>query len=469
MAEVEKSQLLALLRCLTTKELKEVRKFLISPLFNQRKDVVDLFDLLIKKIKKGKLDFNKEQIFLRIYPSKKFNAQGLRQVQSWLQKLIEKYLAYQSFMDNDIEVKLKMLTIFRERNLPRHLQKSINEIENLLGSTKLRNVEYYQNSFALDFEKQIASSTKRMSARNFEALSKNLDYAFIVKKLHQACLTVAHQAVYHFEIDQGILSEILAYIEKKNLKDNPSIASYWYCYMALSHPEEKELFTHFKNLLLEHQQRFSKTELRDLYLLAINYCIRRLNDGDKYFAREGFSLYQTALASDLLLLDEVMSRFTFRNIVAIGLKIKEYDWVEKFINEYQPFLEEAYKESAYALNLATLEYDRNNLNLVLQHLQVADHKDLLMNLSAKTLAAKTYFELDEIMLLESHLQTMQIFIQRKKVIGYHRKNYLNFIRYLKKIISLPEFAKDKKWSLREKILAEEILTEKEWLIAKIQF
>ena len=34
-----------------------------------------------------------------------------------------------------------------------------------------------------------------------------------------------------------------------------------------------------------------------------------------------------------------MSRFTYKNIVALGLGLKEFDWVEKFIADWQPRLE----------------------------------------------------------------------------------------------------------------------------------
>jgi len=468
MQEVSKSQLFSLIECLKAKEIRELRKFLNSPMFNQREDVVELFEFLIKKIKKGNLKFDKKKLFVKIYPKKKFDPQGLRQLQSWLQKLIEKYLAYQSFMTDKLEVKLKLASVFRERNLSKHLQKTIKETETILKNTKIRNAEYYQSSFALDFEKHLSSASKRMATRNFEALAENLDHAFIIKKLQQACLTVAHQTVYKSEINQGLLEDILIYIEKNELKENSTIATYWYCYNALSYPNQKKLFTQFKSLLLPNQDRFPKNELRDLSLLAINYCIRKLNDGDKFFVKEGFSLYQMALKTNLLFLDGVMSRFTFRNIVAIGLKIKEYDWVENFIHEYHTYLETEYKESSYAINMASLEYGRNNLNKVLDYLQLTDHQDLLMNLSAKTLAAKTYFELNEMMLLDSHLHTMKVYIQRKKIIGYHRKNYLNFIRYLKRLVYLPTFEKEKKQILLEKIQSEEILTQKDWLIEKMQ-
>ena len=81
---------------------------------------------------------------------------------------------------------------------------------------------------------------------------------------------------------------------------------------------------------------------------------------------------------------------------------------------------------------------------------------------------KIYFELKEFTLLESHLDTMKVFIRRKKVIGYHQTNYLNIVRFTKKILTTNLFDKSKKTKLREEIENEKILTEKEWLLEQLE-
>ncbi|MEM9918751.1 MAG: hypothetical protein AAF990_11680, partial [Bacteroidota bacterium] len=265
----------------------------------------------------------------------------------------------------------------------------------------------------------------------------------------------------------GMFKEILSYIDQKGLTENPTVDTYLNCYRALTNPEREDYFFRFRNLLVQNADRFSLDELRNLYLLAINFCIRRLNEGHKTFAREGLDLYKNALQSEVLFLNGILSRFTFQNIVAMGLKVEEFSWVESFIKHYQNHLEEEHKQSTYAFNMAMLAYGRKNLDEALSLLQLADYKDLLMNLSAKTLAAKIYYELEENMLLDSHLQTMLVFIRRKKVIGYHRKNYLNFIKYLNKLIKVSPFQKSKYIDLEKAIAAESILTEKEWLLKMI--
>lgn len=462
-----RNQVFFLLKTLNVKEVREMKKFLKSPFFNQRKDVTIVFDFLMGKIQKGKAIPAKDRIFSKVYPDKKFDAQVFRQLMSWLQQLVEKYLAYQVMMKDELSVKLKLATVFRERELPRHNQKIIKSVESQLEKTKYRNADFYQHSFALEQEKYLSASIKRMTARNFHSLSEDLNIAFIIQKLQQACRLVAHQAVYNFDLELGLLPEVLEYIQKNRLENNPTIAAYQYCYFALIYPERIDYFSKFKKILFENTEKFPAPELRDLYLLAINFCIRRLNKGYREFAQEGLNLYQKGIEIKVLFINGILSRFTFQNIVAMGLKVKELDWVEQFILSYHQSLEIGYQESTYALNMALLEYNRKNLDAVLPLLQRADYKDLLMNLSAKTLAAKVYYELDEDLLLDAHLHTMQIYIRRKKVIGYHRENYLNFIRYLKKMVAARNSLKPEIESILNAVQKEKVLTQKEWFLEKL--
>ena len=86
----------------------------------------------------------------------------------------------------------------------------------------------------------------------------------------------------------------------------------------------------------------------------------------------------------------------------------------------------------------------------------------------KTLLLKIYYELDEFDLLQAHLDAMQNYILRKKVIGYHKTNYLNTIRYTKRLLSLNYYDKVSIKKLRKKLDEEEILTEKRWMLSQLE-
>ncbi len=101
-------------------------------------------------------------------------------------------------------------------------------------------------------------------------------------------------------------------------------------------------------------------------------------------------------------------------------------------------------------------------------LQEADYKDLINNLIAKTLLLKIYYETDEYDALDAHLQSMQRFISRQRVIGYHRDNYLNIVRYTRRLMQLRFSDSAEIMLFRSQIDSVSPLTEKEWFVEMIR-
>jgi len=94
--------------------------------------------------------------------------------------------------------------------------------------------------------------------------------------------------------------------------------------------------------------------------------------------------------------------------------------------------------------------------------------DLLLNLSAKTIAMKIYYELEAFDLLYSHLEAMKKFISRKELIAYHKKNYLNTIKFTKKLLELPISNRSIKEKLRIEIETTASIAEKRWLLSQLK-
>ena len=176
------------------------------------------------------------------------------------------------------------------------------------------------------------------------------------------------------------------------------------------------------------------------------------------------ALYKTGLSNGYLFENGILRRFTYYNIVAAGLQSNELEWVRYFIHEYKNRLEKKYRESLFGFNLARLEYAHQNYGYVLDLLQKVNYRDILLNLSSKTLLLKTYLALGEEQMLRSHLDAMRNYIHRKHVIGYHRTNYLNVVRYMEKYMGLQLSDKLAVGAFRDLLEREETLSEKNFFL-----
>ncbi len=85
------------------------------------------------------------------------------------------------------------------------------------------------------------------------------------------------------------------------------------------------------------------------------------NIGKDGYARKSFDINKIGIKSGAFLEKGFLSRFTYKNIVTVGIRLKEYKWTEKFIKDYIGFLEEKYQQSSLSYNKAYLEYERKRI------------------------------------------------------------------------------------------------------------
>lgn len=461
---MDKSSLLTLIRAYTPVEIRELRKFLQSPFFNQRTDVTRLFEYLVNS---GEAD--KDTAWIKVFGKEApYEEQKMRLLMSYLHGLLEQYLTVKALLSDPLGTQIHLATAYRKRKMNTAFERVRKNLDKTLETQALRNAAFHERLYLLDWEAhQVAYPQNPTDVSLLRSASKSLDAAYLAKKLQIVCLLAAHQTVYKTDTEEDWEEELVARTEQSDFAVLPAVSIYLHCYRMLRDPANESHFQHFKSILLQKDEAFTSEELHGLFILAINYCVRRLNAGETAFNREALDLYKEGLRKNYLLEEGILSRFTYHNIVAIGLQVGELDWVGYFIQEYRNRLERRYRESVFSFNLARLAYAERNYDQLLELLQKANYRDPLHNLAAKTLLLKTYFELGELDSLQYLLDAMRNYIQRKRVLGYHRTNYLNIIRYAEKILRLPPQDRMAATALREAIEKEEVLSEKAFLLKLI--
>ena len=460
---MQSSNLHALLQSFSSVEMRELRKFLTSPFFNSRSDLVQLFDYLV-----GHPTASKEQVWQQLVADQPFDDQKLRLLMSYLHRLLEQYLSVKEITSNDLGNRLHLAVAYRKRGLTAAFERSRNALEKAMDEQPLRDAFFYHTHYQLTWEKYHTATAQNPAVElPLKDLASSIDLFYLSSRLRLICFALAQQSVYHADMPDFMASKIVALAEADHWAAEPTVAVFLHCYRMLKNLEEEVHFQRFKQLLQQVNPLFKLDEMRELNTFAINYCIRRLNDGRGSYLQELLDLYKSGLASGHLIVNGVLSRFTYHNIVGAGLRSGDLDWVNFFIHEYKNALERSYRESSFSFSLARLEFARHRYDAVLELLQKANYRDPLINLAAKTLLLKTWYELGEHDLLHAHLDAMRNYIHRKRVIGYHRTNYLNIVRFTDKLLRLNWNNKKEVESLKNELAKEEVLTEKEWLLGQV--
>ena len=466
---MEKSTLNQLIAHLDARELNAFSQWIRSPFFNEDQAQVRLWDYLQECHQYLQLSPIKMKAFAKAYPGETYNDQKMRLLMSRLYKQMEQFLAYQAFKADPQLGPLHLVKALRRRKAIRHFDRAFKRVGKKLAQSNLRNESYYRGQLALQEEAHhLVSIDNPTEATHLQEMAAHLDCAYLVERLRQSCRILAHQRVYQAGQAPDPIPTLLPYAEQSGYTKEPAVELYVNCYKMLQAGAQEEQFRAFQTSLLNYSTCVTLTELRDLFLLAINYCIRRINSNQPSFYQDLLALYRQGLESGALLENGVLSRFTYQNIVTAGIRTQDYDWVEQFIQDYQSALERSYRDIAYNISMARLEFSRGEYAEASALVEKANYRDPLLNLGNKVLQLKIYYESDKIDLLEAQLDATNSYIRRKRIIGYHRSNYEQIVRYIRRLISTNPYDKTALRTLLREVESEQPLTERHWLKEKIQ-
>lgn len=463
------SKLVDIFYRLSKSQLRGLRKFVRSPYHNKREDVVALFELLYKTPLENRIALRKEKAYPKIFGKKKYSSDQMDYTMSFLFKVIEQFLVYENAIENKTDVQIALMEEYRKLGLSKHFQQSLKIAEQYQEKSTVRDIDYHEKAFQIELQQyEFLSLKERDAPKNLQELSTKLDLRFLSQKLMDACRLLAHQAVAKQKYNFGLLDALLSYIQKEpDVLVHPSIALYYYYYQAAVEENGEDYFQKFKTAFLESTDAFVEAELKGLYILAVNYCIKNANLGKEEYQLELFDFYKVGLELRILL-DEngILSPFTFNNITKLALRLDKINWTESFIKKYKEFVEPKYHESYVHNAYSMLYFAQGKYEETMIRLQQVDYKELFITIDAKVLLMKVYYELDEYDVLESFINSFKVFLRRKDIMAYHQEIYKNFIRIMQKLINLPPFDKAAKGKLYTEV--EGTKAEKKWLLEKLK-
>ena len=469
---MQKSVLFQLFAGLDKSDRRAMKKYVRSVYFNKRQDVIDLYEYFNSKYDGKASAFDKELVFSAIYPNEKYDDKKMRYVMSFLLKNLEQYLLNKSRTTDELKNQMGLMTIYRELNIEKGFLRAQAAAEKLFNANKIKGIDYFENSYKIELEKlNFKEGYQRLAPRNLQEVSDSLDLSYLAKKLKQACLSLAHQNVYNIQYDTGLLELVLDYLEKQDwLKENPAIALYFYFYRSETHENEDYYYEQLKLGLLNSGDVLPRNELKNLYLLAINYAIKRLNIHERrdHFLLQSFQLYQSCLEKKIFIENGYLGRFTFMNIAKNAFALKKYNWIESFLIEYQGFLRKKYRTQFVNSVQSLLHYHKKEYDQAMKLLHSTDFDDLYLTLDSKALQLRIYYELNEFDVLSSFVISFQRFLERKKTLGYVRENYRNLIRLTRKMLESNLYDREIRKNLLQEIDNTKALAERSWLQEMVQ-
>lgn len=451
-------------------EAQAFRRWLASPFHNTKPGLAPLFEYLYTNWSKDAPAEAQEayRIFCEGCP---FDEKQLRYALSWLQSQLRQFLAWQEMQESPQWVQLASLQRYRKRGLGSNFKKTKKEIEQQYARKEQRSIDDFLFQFRLQFEQyQWDLAQNRAQLLPFERLSQQLYAFYAAKMLQLGCMFRAQEALQKQPRSAlPAVESIIASLPSPMLEALPEVALYHFGYQMLTHPEEMQWSQQFTHYLQQFGRQFPVQEARDLLLMAINHCIRRINRGEKAAIAQILTFYELGLEQKLFH-DERrhLSQYTYNNILMAIIAQEDWQRAERFLEEYKDQLAPAHREAVYRYNRAVFLFrggDYDAAQVLLRELRFNDPR---YNLEARRMLLRIYYESGAFDALESLLENLLTWVRRHGEIGYHREMYRNLARYTGKLLKLTPSDKERRMRLARKIRETPLVADREWLLGKLQ-
>lgn len=462
------SKLLQLLEALDSSQKESLKKWVQSPVHLQHEKTQNLLLILLSKRKFTPRTVARKTIFAQLCPQQAYQEKQLNYWMSYATKQVESFIEFWMQEKATFENKKKLFLFLEEKKLDKYSQQELRQLQVYQQKHATQNSLYYRQQYELEallFAHQ--NQTARQEQTNLQDLLNAQSTAFILDTLYYACEALTHQRLYTSTYRIPLLTGILQDIEAGFYQHIPAVQLYYYGYKMLEEVEHPEHFEDLQGLLLEQGAALSKKELKHLYLMAINYCVQRLNSGLEGYVRKVFELFQQALQWGILLEEGQLSQFTYKNIITAAIRLGEYAWTEDFITTYTPLLPSKFQTNYACFAQSKLYFAQQHYDACLELLAQVEFDDLFLNMNAKSMLLKIYYERQDLDPLYSLLTSFRRFLQRKSIVAYQKQIYENFLVLTEKLLHLPPQQPLRKKALQQEIEQVTPLTEKPWLLAQL--
>lgn len=433
-------KLVKMLQTLDPAAFRRLGDAFVSPAFTTSPLLLKLYRLLKKEYPRFEpARLSKERLFKSLYPDKPSSDGLLRVLVHEFNKVTENFILLESVRDNETLRQKALTEWYGRNNMYAEFEKQTLSILAKMEQQPFRDVEHYQSAADLYAAYFFHQNTEKHTLADsmLTRMMDSVDRGYILLKLRLASEMKNRERILSKHYEVVLLDEVLTTGAAGLLKDNVAFELYRLVLMLYTPGEHDDIFRQIRDLLLQQIDRLRYFDQSMLLTQVINYVVRQLNQGNKAYSRELLTLYQLALAHQLILSNGKIEASVYQNIVSSGCMEKEMDWTAQFIESYAPYLSEEIRMDCKTMALATWHFHQADYNKAFQ--LIAEHRffNVLIQVNARILLIKTCFEkfmLDNLYfdLLMSQLDAFEKFIRRHSVISsFKKEENLHFIKVLK--------------------------------------
>lgn len=465
------STTLDLIKTFSKEEFSEFESFVKSEFFNTHNPVIQCFEYLKEHYPDfEKNEFNKENLYEKIYPGRKYNDTNVRVNLSSLLKLAESYLAIKNFRKNEFENELILSKEGYKRSLPKFEERHLRNCGEILEERTFKDENYFYDKFCLENTKtqQRKSENQYQYIDSVQFANENLTLFYFSKILRNYVLILNEQSAVEVEYDISTIKMVMDFAKMYDFSKYPAIVMYMHLLKMFLNDDFEE-YKLAKNLFYECGINMEENERFNTYIYLTNYVFKKyVETQNKDFIKDCLEV-QLHQVENRVFGSKYLSYTIYTNLISMATRLNDHELAESFIHKFKDSLSPVNRESFYEYALARNYYIRKNFTKTMEIIVKTKPVDIFYELSIKGMLLTIYYELEyyenAFALINTYKHTLKSDMLKSKdraIFGAFLKLYSKLLR-LKTSVNL-----SKKEELEFLLKKESNFPHKAWIEEKLQ-
>ncbi|MBL8016134.1 MAG: hypothetical protein JNK43_02595 [Ignavibacteria bacterium] len=434
-----KSSLLNILRTFSKDEMARFHDLAASPYFNKKGNVTKL----LAEIRKYHPDLtaenlDKEKLWHRLFPGKKYNYGIMKNLIHDLNKLCMKFLEIENYSAKKLDTEMSILEQYFSRKLSKNYLKKSAEIKQLL-SLERPTAELYDREFALgrkDLDYLYANYNAK-NVRNFDymSLDKSLVLSFFAKYFHFSASINFEQTYISINSEKDFQNSVLELYQKSGFRSYYTDIFY-YMFRISCDRKDVESYNRLKDLWFDSFGKLTRADQYTVVEALLLFSMYRTNSGDAGYELERFSYYKKMDEHNLFLNEGTnqIEGYLFINTNVGACTAGEFDWAERFIDRYKGNLPAGERQKFVNLAYTHLYFKKKDFEKALACLAKCGNVNGVEKVNVQTYQMFLYFELGYYDELKNLVDSCRHFIRNDKTVtGEVKTLYGRFIEAVNRL------------------------------------
>ncbi|MEM8907809.1 MAG: hypothetical protein AAGD05_08185 [Bacteroidota bacterium] len=459
-----------------------MQKLIDSIYFHQTDGVMRLFQYLRKfhpQYPAHKV--NDEVVAQHCFPQSRNGVKKVKNFKVDLMKLIEQFLILEQLHQDPFLPKLFLARAYQALALPKLAQSANQKAKQVLDQSPIQDLDYYYYQMQLGHQQYFDPDTPKLfnNASLLQQLLDRLDRFYLLAKYKYVLEALERIEKQQEQFELPLWPEVQHLAQQINRTQQIGPLYLYEQFRQLAHatPIDEEAFVALRNDYFQQLPLLNSEDQQVLFKYLINYTIRAMNKGALQFEHLQFNLYQRGLEAQVVTQNQRITVPSFINIVIIAAKCGAGDWLQQFISQYEPYLNQEARADTLVIAQALVCFHQGDHPKVLRTLAAIQFKIPSLELVGRVLEVKSMFEIylrddSYYSIIDSRLNSLvKRYTHKYNFAKGKKRAYQNYVQLVRQLVGLLETNTpplSMLHQIRQRIQTQESLIQKDWLLKMCQ-